>query len=78
MKLKEVKSSKFYEIINFGDISKEELLEFYEQGVIEGEYIKLKDDIKLKSKINLFEIDGNIFSINNAYLDKIEVEEVNE
>ncbi len=78
MKLKEVKSSKFYEIINFGDISKEELLEFYEQGVIEGEYIKLKDDIKLKSKINLFEIDGNVFSINNAYLDKIEVEEVNE
>ncbi len=78
MKLKEVKSSKFYEIINFGDISKEELLEFYEQGVIEGEYIKLKDDIKLKSKINLFEIDGNIFSINNAYLDKIEVEEINE
>ncbi len=78
MKLKEIKSSKFYEIINFGDISKEELLEFYEQGVIEGEYIKLKDDIKLKSKINLFEIDGNIFSINNTYLDKIEVEEANE
>ncbi len=78
MKLKEIKSSKFYEIVNFGDISKEELLEFYEQGVIEGEYIKLKDDIKLKSKINLFEIDGNIFSINNTYLDKIEVEEANE
>ncbi len=78
MKLNDVKSYKKYQIISFGDITKEEVLSFYEQGVIEGEIIKKKEDIKVNSKINLYEIDGNLFSINNHYLTKIEVEEYNE
>ncbi len=78
MKLKDIISGKKYQIISFGDIRKEEVLSFYEQGVIEGEIIKKKDDIKVNSKINLYEIDGNLFSINNHYLKIIEVEEYNE
>ncbi len=78
MKLKDIEKSKVYEIVNFGKMNKEQLLDFYEQGVLEGEKIKLKDDIKLNSKVNLYEVDGNIFSINKLYLEMIEVEETNE
>ncbi len=78
MKLKDIEKSKVYEIVNFGKMNQEQLLDFYEQGVLEGEKIKLKDDIKLNSKVNLYELDGNIFSINKLYLEMIEVEETDE
>ncbi len=78
MKLKDIEKNKVYEIINFGNIENKKILEFYDQGVLEGEKIKKKEDIKLNSKINLYLVDDNVFSINIDYIKEIEVEETNE
>lgn len=78
MFLSEAVAGKKYKVKNFGKIKEEEVLNFYEQGFIEGEEISVKDDIKTISKISLFRIDGNVFSINTSFTKEIEVEEIYE
>lgn len=77
MHLNNIEPKKQYKIINFGNLNKEEILYFYEQGIIEGEHVRLDNTIKTSKNIIIIEIDNNYYSFNKKFAKEIEVEEIN-
>ncbi len=75
MKLSDVKDNHFYKIVSFGTLSKDEILYFYEQGIIEGENLKVEHSINTSKSIIIIKIEDNIFAFNKKLANKIEVEE---
>lgn len=77
MKLSEINDNNFYEIIQYKDLTKEEIETFYKQGLIEGTLIKINKDVKTTKNIILLISDTTTYAFDKKYAQNIEVKKCN-
>lgn len=76
MNLTEMKESKYYEVVSYGDLTNEEIIELNQVGFIKGEIISVGTKINCVKNICMFSIENTLYSINKKYIEHVVVEEV--
>lgn len=75
MSLDNLQAKKLYIIKEIAIDNNQDLVELYEQGIIEGEIVEPSADVKTSKKIILVKISGQMFAFNRELAKNIIVEE---
>ncbi len=78
MKLINAIVGKEYKIVNFGNLQEDEIINFYEQGIIEEEVITLNNSFKTSKNILIVNIENNSYAFKTKYANEIEIKEIDE